>query len=79
MLKDPGKLRLWRIAELLYRETDERNMLSAVQINKILSERYGLDSCARYGQCPGLYLSEHRGLRFLVASRMGESELRHGL
>ena len=39
MVKDPGKLRLWRIAELLYRETDEHNMLSAAQINRILNER----------------------------------------
>lgn len=46
-MKDPGKLRLWRIAELLYKETDEHRMLSAVQINKILNERYGLDSNIR--------------------------------
>ena len=29
MVKDPGKLRLWRIAELLYKQTDETHMLSA--------------------------------------------------
>lgn len=46
-LKDPGKLRLWRIAELLYRETDEHHMLSAAQINRILNRRYGLESNAR--------------------------------
>ena len=47
MVKDPGKLRLWRIAELLYKQTDETHMLSAVQIDRILSEQYGLASNPR--------------------------------
>lgn len=47
MVKDPGKLRLWRIAELLYKQTDETHMLSAVKIDRILSEQYGLASNAR--------------------------------
>ena len=56
VLKDPGKLRLWRIAELLYKETDEHNMLSAAQINRILNNRYGLKSNSR---------TIHEDIRFL--------------
>lgn len=47
MVKDTGKPRLWRIAELLYKQTDETHMLSAAQSDRILSEQYGLSSNAR--------------------------------
>ena len=57
MIKDPGKLRLWRIAELLFKETDEHNMLSAAQIDRILSERYSLESNPR---------TIHDDIRFLT-------------
>ena len=47
MAKDLGKKRLWRIAELLYTQTDETHMLSAAQIDRILNEKYSLSSNAR--------------------------------
>ena len=57
MVKNPGKQRLWRIAELLYEQTDETHMLSAAQINRILNEKYGLSSDAR---------TIHEDIRFLT-------------
>ena len=57
MVKDPGKLRLWRIAELLYRETDENHMLTAAQIDTILQKRYAITSNAR---------TIHEDIRFLM-------------
>ena len=42
MVKDPGKLRLWRIAELLYEQTDEMHMRSAVQIDRIIGKQHSL-------------------------------------
>ena len=62
MVKDSGKLRLWRIAELLYTQTDETHMLSAAQINRILSEKYVLSSNAR---------TIHEDIRFLSEMGMG--------
>ena len=67
MVKDPGKLRLWRIAELLYKQTDETHMLSAVQIDRILSEQYGLASNPRTIQ---------EDIRFLRAAGMGIETVR---
>jgi hypothetical protein len=67
MVKDPGKLRLWRIAELLYKQTDETRMLSAVQIDRILSEQYGLSSNARTIQ---------EDIRFLREAGMGIETVR---
>ena len=67
MVKDPGKLRLWRIAELLYKQTDETHMLSAAQINRILSEQYGLSSNARTIQ---------EDIRFLREAGMGIETVR---
>ena len=40
MVKDPGKL--WRIAELLYEQTDEKHMRSAVQIDRIIGKQHSL-------------------------------------
>lgn len=67
MVKDPGKLRLWRIAELLYKQTDETHMLSAVQIDRILSEQYGLASNPRTIQ---------EDIRFLREAGMGIETVR---
>ena len=67
MVKDPGKLRLWRIAELVYKQTDETHMLSAAQINRILSEQYGLSSNARTIQ---------EDIRFLREAGMGIETVR---
>ncbi len=62
MVKDPGKLRLWRIAELLYKQTDETHMLSAAQIDRILSEQqYGLSSNARgHSGCAEAFRDDRR-------------------
>ena len=67
MVKDPGKLRLWRIAELLYKQTDETHMLSAAQINRILNEQYGLASNPRTIQ---------EDIRFLREAGMGIETVR---
>ena len=67
MVKDPGKLRLWRIAELLYKQTDETHMLSAVQIDRILSDQYGLASNPRTIQ---------EDIRFLREAGMGIETVR---
>ena len=67
MVKDPGKLRLWRIAELLYKQTDETHMLSAAQIDRILSEQYGLASNPRTIQ---------EDIRFLREAGMGIETVR---
>ncbi len=66
-VKDPGKLRLWRIAELLNEKTDENHMLTGVQIQNYLEEHYGLESNLR---------TIHADIRFLNEMGMGIEQIR---
>ena len=67
MVKDPGKPRLWRIAELLTEKTDENHMLTGVQIQNYLEEHYGFESNLR---------TIHADIRFLNKTGMGIEHIR---